>query len=391
MNKKNIKYLIPITVTIIILTLVKVSEPEEIDWNESFSKNDKIPYGGYIIYDIAGELFGDEEIGLTEFPIYNILKENYYYNTNYIFINSYFSPDILDTEYLLNFVAEGNQVFISAFSIYGSLADTLHINTYRTFLSEDSTNINFTLSETISKNGFLFEKGNFESYFSEYDTSLAQVLGTNDDGNTNFIRIKYGNGDIFLNTVPLAFTNYHLLYSGNEQYVYKVLSHLPAQKTLWDEYYKVGNKYSASALQYILSQESLKWAYYLLLSSIVLFIFFYGRRRQRIIPLIEPLKNTTLEFVHTVGNLYYQQKDYKNIAEKKISYFLDYIRNRYFIKTSSFDENIICNISEKSSVSKGKVKSIFQEIEKIKSSKIISEEELIDINYQIEKFYERTK
>ena len=391
MKKKNLKFLIPITVTIIILTLVKISEPEEIDWNESFSKYDKIPYGGYIIYDIANELFKGSELSLTELPVYNILKDNYYHKTNYVFINSYFSPDVLDTEYLLDYVSDGNQVFISAFSIYGSLADSLRFKTYRTFFNDDSIKVNFNLAEVKSDNGYLFEKGNFENYFSEYDTSLTQVLGTNDVGNTNFIRIKYGNGNIFLNTVPLAFTNYYLLYSQNEEYVYKAFSHLPVQKTLWDEYYKTGNKYSASALQYILSQESLKWAYYLLLGTIVLFIFFYGRRRQRIIPVIEPLKNTTVEFVQTVGNLYYQQKDYKNIAEKKISYFSDYIRNKYFIKASSFDEDMLQILSEKSSVSPGEVKSIFSEIEKIRSSKKISEEDLININYQIEKFYERTK
>jgi hypothetical protein len=392
MKKKNLKFLIPITVTIIILTLVKISEPEEIDWNESFSKYDKIPYGGYIIYDIAHELFKGSELSLTELPVYNILKDNNYYKTNYVFINSYFSPDVLDTEYLLNFVSEGNQVFISAFSIYGSLADSLRFETYGTFFNDDSIKINFNLTEVKSDNGFLFEKGNFENYFSEYDTSVTQVLGTNSVGNTNFIRIKYGNGNVFLNTVPLAFTNYNLLYSENEEYVYKALSHLPVQKTLWDEYYKTGNKYTSSALQYILSQESLKWAYYLLLGAIVLFIFFYGRRKQRIIPVIEPLKNTTVEFVQTIGNLYYQQKDYKNIAEKKISYFSEYIRNKYFIKASSFDDDDMLNIlSEKSSVSRAKIKTIFLEIEKIKSSQKISEEDLININYQIENFYERTK
>jgi len=391
MKKKNLKFLIPITVTIIILTLVKISEPEEIDWNESFSKYDKIPYGGYIIYDVALELFKDSELSLTELPIYNILKDNYYYKTNYVFINSYFSPDVLDTEYLLDYVSEGNQVFISAFSIYGSLADSLRFETYRTFFNDDSIKINFILPEVMPEKWFLFKKGKFENYFSEYDSSLTQVLGTNSAGNVNFIRIKYGDGNIFLNTVPLAFTNYNLLYSGNEEYVYKALSHLPVQKTLWDDYYKAGNKYTASALQYILSQKSLKWAYYLLLVSIILFIFFYGRRRQRIIPLFEPLKNTTVEFVQTVGNLYYQQKDYKNIAEKKISYFLDYIRNKYFIKASSFDDDMLNILSEKSSVPPGEIKSIFRKFEEIKNSKKIAEEDLININYQIEKFYERTK
>jgi hypothetical protein len=163
------------------------------------------------------------------------------------------------------------------------------------------------------------------------------------------------------------------------------------QNTFWDDYYKIGNKFNASALQYILSQQSLKWAYYIALALVILFILFYGRRKQRIIPAIPPLTNTTVEFVQTVGNLYYQQKDFKNIAEKKISYFLDYIRNKYFIRTSRFDSETIKKISDKSSIPEAKIKSIFREIDKISHSNKIAEEELININYQIEKFYERTK
>lgn len=391
MKKKNLKFLIPITVTIVLLTIIKIAEPEEVDWTQSFSRKDKIPYGGYIIYDLAQSLFPDKNIVLKELPIYNILKDNYFSGTNYVFINAYFSPDRLDTEYLLDYVAEGNNVFISAFGIYGDLADSLRIKTYDMFFSEDSVNINFNLPELKSENGYSYFRGNFENYFSEYDTLLVQVLGRSEEKNVNFLRIKYGNGNFFLNTVPLAFTNYHLLNSENNEYVYKALSHLPVQETFWDDYYKDGNKFNASTLQYILSQESLKWAYYIILVSVVLFIFFYGRRKQRIIPVIPPLTNTTVEFVETVGNLYYQQKDFKNIAEKKISYLLDYIRNRYFIKTSNFDEESIQKIADKSLIPPAEIKSMFREIENINHSNKITEEELVNINFQIEKFYERTK
>jgi len=391
MKKKNIKLLLPLIITLIILTIVKIIEPEEINWNKSFATKDKIPYGGYIIYDLSSELFPGEDVVLKELPVYNILKDSYYLNTNYIFINSYFAPDRLDTEYILRYVADGNNVFISAFGIYGDLADSLNILTHDNFFDEDSVTTNFTLSELKSDSGYYYTKGNFSNYFEKFDTSLVQVLGENDQGNVNFIRVKYGDGNLFLHTLPLAFTNYHLLNSENNEYVYKVLSHLPVQETFWDDYYKAGNKFTASSLNYIISQESLRWAYYIILASAVLFIFFYGRRRQRIIPVIPPLKNSTIEFVETISNLYYQQKDYKNIAEKKITFFLDYIRNKYSIKTSQFDEETIKKISENSLIAEGKIKSIFRNIEKIKTSPQISEDDLLNINYQIEKFYERTK
>ena len=391
MRKKDLKFLIPLIITLVILTLIKIVEPEEIDWSQSFARNDKIPYGGYIINDLSSDLFPNQEVIIKEFPIYNILKDNYVINTNYVFINSYFSPDRLDTEYLLQYAADGNNVFISAYAIYGALADSLKIISYDEFFSEDSVNINFTNSDLNTEDGWTYFTGNFKNYFSEYDTSLVQVLGRNEFRNANYVLIKYGNGNFFLHTLPLSFTNYHLLNSNNNEYVYKTLSHLPVQKTFWDDYYKDGNKYTASSLQYIISQKSLRTAYYIILISIVLFIFFYGRRKQRIIPVIAPLTNTTIEFVGIVGNLYYQQKNYKNIAEKKISYFLDYIRNKYFIKTNLFDAETIQKISDKSSFSTSKIKSIFKEIDRINASTGISEEELLNINYQIENFYERTK
>ena len=137
MKKKDLKYILPLLITLMILTIIKIVEPEEIDWTKSFAKKDKIPYGGLIISDIAADLFSDSELEIKEFPIYNILKDNYYYGTNYIFINNYFSPDRLDAEYLLDYVSLGNNVFISAFGIYGNLADSLKILTYDEFISQD--------------------------------------------------------------------------------------------------------------------------------------------------------------------------------------------------------------------------------------------------------------
>ena len=179
MKKKNIKLLLPLIITLIILTIVKIIEPEEINWNNSFAAKDKIPYGGYIISDLSHELFPGEDVVLKELPVYNILKNNYYVNTNYVFINGYFAPDRLDTEYLLRYVAEGNNVFISAFGIYGNLADSLNIFTHDNFFDEDSLTTNLTLTELKSDSGYYYTKGNFSNYFEEFDTSMVQVLGEN--------------------------------------------------------------------------------------------------------------------------------------------------------------------------------------------------------------------
>ena len=54
-------------------------------------------------------------------------------------------------------------------------------------------------------------------------------------------------------------------------------------------------------------------------------MIFNAKRRQRVVPIINPLPNTTLDFTKTIGNLYYQEGNHQNIVDKKIIYFLEKI------------------------------------------------------------------
>src|SRR5205085_7557129 len=131
-------------------------------------------------------------------------------------------------------------------------------------------------------------------------------------------------GNFYLCSTPVFFSNIQLLTLCNNDFAYKALSYLPINDIIWDEYQKQGAEGEDSLLRAVLAHESLKWAYYIALGSVVLFIIFEAKRRQRIIPIIEPLANSTLEFTRTLGNLYLSKGDHKNIAAKKIQYFLGY-------------------------------------------------------------------
>ena len=84
-----------------------------------------------------------------------------------------------------------------------------------------------------------------------------------------------------------------------------------------------------SIFRYIFTQPALTWAYYLVLIGLLFYALFAGKRTQRVIPVVEPPRNTSLEFAQTVGRLYFQQGDHDNLARKKIQYFLAGLRERY--------------------------------------------------------------
>ena len=139
-------------------------------------------------------------------------------------------------------------------------------------------------------------------------------------------------------------------------------------------------------MHYILSSKHLKWAYYMALIGVLFFVIFKGKRDQRFIPIITPLKNQTLAFTRTIANMYYEKSDHKNIAIHKINYFLEYIRTTHRLSTLKIDDAFYVKLSNRSDNSYDEVVKLFKKIDVITSKEKISEEELIALNKAIETF-----
>jgi predicted nucleic acid-binding protein len=101
------------------------------------------------------------------------------------------------------------------------------------------------------------------------------------------------------------------------------------------------------------------------------------------------LTNTTLEFVSTIGNLYYQRGDHKNIADKKIQFFFDYLHAHYYVTTTQRNENFVSLLARKSGVGEQTVRSLINTINQILLKEKISKEELTSLNTLLEKFYKK--
>lgn len=387
---KNLKFLLPVFIVLLLYFLYQLFSPVPTNWNPSYSKNDKIPYGSYILYEELSGLFPHGKIESTNLPFYNLSKQEKIEEKNIIIICSYFKPDKLDSKVLFELIKQGNDLFIAANSFGQQLTDTFKLYVNSKFWGVfDSTEANFVNQKLQRENNYKFTQGINDHYFTSFDTSKTQVLGVNNSDYVNFIKIEYGKGNLFLSTLPNAYTNYNL-FKSNRDYIFKSLSYLKDRDVIWDEYYKEVNKYSSTPLRYILSQPALKWAYFTFLFATIFFVIFKGKRDQRIIPVVKPLANTTLEFIQTVGNVYFKQSNHKNIAEKRITYFLDYLRNKYSFKTINFNEDIINKLSEKSLVDKNEIRKLFNFFNLVEISNSIKSETLKELNNQIENFYIKT-
>ncbi|MDT0557239.1 DUF4350 domain-containing protein [Ichthyenterobacterium sp. W332] len=403
MGKRSKIALYTIVVIIILMMVAEVTKPAAINWRDSYSAADKIPLGCYVLFNEL-EDYSDEDILTSTETLYSYLKDvPEDSKTTLLLINDWISLDEEESKSLADYVDNGNSVFISSNYFYGNVIDSL--NTYLErrnsgFFKKGATS-SFT-SPTLNKNKKLFKDVIETSYFTSIDTLNTTVLGTvtleiddiedEIEGGeiltyANFIKIKYGDngGYFYLHSNPFAFTNYHML-NDNEDYAATVLSFLPKQQLIWDNYKKSGRKIIKSPLRFILTNTALKWAFYVALLALVLFVIFKGKRTQRIIPVIDPVKNTTVEFTQIIGDLYYQNGNYKSIIEKKITYFLEYTRTRFYLETSELNQNFIDKLALKSSNTKATTKDIIDFIIHLKSKNTLNENDLIELNKKIESF-----
>jgi hypothetical protein len=195
---------------------------------------------------------------------------------------------------------------------------------------------------------------------------------------------------LYLCANPKFFSNYSLLKPDGAAYAATALSYIKSTKQIiLDEYYTQGDIGDDTPMRLFLSNPALQWAYYIALFSLLIFVLYEIKRRQRIIPVIEPLSNSTLDFVTVVGHVYYEKRDNADIAQKKILYLLTYLRDEHQIKTAVADEEFKERIAGKLGLEPAFANELVNYLRYISVQQKVNDRELIELNKLIEKFYKQ--
>lgn len=396
MKNLRSKYFWFLTLTIVGYGLFEYYRPKPIDWSPSYSNKDKIPFGTQALYELLPDIFGRQPVESLRVPIYNHLTESKIpAQSNYIFVCQNFSIDKNDRVQLLNYVKKGNNAFISAYDFPDTLLKILNVRATlkAPSLRDTALVMNFVNPAFKKPKGYVFSQDDGRNYFVIKKAENVTVLAQNARNEPIFLKIGYGKGYFYLHNLPLALTNYYALDSVTTDFAFKSLSYLPVQPTYWDEYLKQGRfgDNEQSIFRFVMTQPPLQWAYYLILFGLFIFAVFAGKRTQRIIPMVEVPKNTSLEFVQTIGKMYFQQGDHANIAQKKIQHLLLYIRERFGIRTHDLNDEFKEALTQKTGIPRLDIDVLFGEIAHAERSGIITEYALLSLNRRIEDFYQKTK
>ena len=369
---------------------------------ETYSKKDKNAFGANIAWMQIKAMYKGHDIQEKRLDFKNTWDNISDTGSLYICIAPRLFVTVEEVTAMMEYVEAGNSLFVSAGRIDELLLDEAGCSEeYSSQAMEYMfSNMKSTLVSTMVQQalpyGYYYHP--FENYFTSIDSNSTRVLGYNEKNKPNFIVYFHGKGKLYLQCDPRAYSNYFLLQENNYRHLKNSLAFTEnePQHVYWDDYYyKRKSRSNAdrdfSTFSEIMKHPPLKAAFWLSLLLLLLYILFGGKRIQRIIRQLKPNENTTVTFTETIGRLYLQKKDNKNIAEKMITYFNEYIRNTYFLNTNHVNDDFIGVLSRKSGVENDKVDTLYRTIVATQGSNLVNDYQLLSLHEQIQNFYKKNR
>lgn len=390
----------------------KNAQKKVFDDRITLKRQDKIPYATYVAFEQLPHLFPEASVRVSrKEPGFWDSVSLYNDRQAFICITDRFGADDTEMGKLLDFVRTGNDVFISARYISATAEVYLRCGNnasgfytdYGMEREEQKTTFNLNTPPFTDTLHFHYPGKTFYSYFTHVDKNTTQVLGTDENGHPNFIRLKAGHGNFYLHLDPLAFSNYFLLHEKNIGYYEKALSLIsPEVKSIvWDEYY-INKNYSEGEqpkqkgwmtvlmnMKNVEGEKPFRAAFWLFILLLVLYVLMEMRRRQRYIPVVRKPSNDSLDFVKTIGRLYYDRSDHRNLCRKMSAYFLEFVRSNYKLPTSILNEDFIRLLHFKSGVAEKEITEIVHFINQLDEGASINERQLAAFHKRLESFYQK--
>ena len=391
-------FIVCITLFLLVMFLIQLQMPKQFSWTPTFAHDDRNPFGCYVVDSMLSHAMPNGYTVQNK-TLYQLSKEDK--KQGVLIVSNKLHLSKLDIKSMENIVKRGGKVMIVGrsendndyemdsllFSKFGMRFN----NAYRYFdLSALRRNIEKQtegLIDTISWVGSreMYPRKKYTTYsmlmnsqiviyktmpvhnlafYKEYDeetgsgSNSSQSSALDEENAVSCtIAAKYakGKGELIMVGAPLLFTNYGMLSGNLSGYIFRLMSQMKDLPVVRTQVYmeapnaKMTGGNQESPFRYFLEQPPLRWALYLTVLTILIFMLFTARRRQRVIPVVEKPKNKSLEFVQLIGTLYYHRHDNTDLVRKKIIYFAEELRRRWMIDVMDTADNdrIFSVISQK--------------------------------------------
>ncbi len=409
--KKALPYIAgAVLLTALLLLVFLHKEPRKFDGRITLNPKEKIPYGTYAAYQLLKQQFPAATIEINKYA--PAKWQNISFDSNgqvLLIINNFFNPTLAELKHLARFAQADNYIFISSLQMNETAQrffNTQQEDVYNPFALQqehgivrmhDSFAVRLDTAAYAQPVAFVYPGISYNNTFTQYDSSTAYPLGYNSNGTPNLLAINTKQGAIFLHAAPITFTNFFILYGSNHTYFEKLLRLLPqgARRIVWDEYFLLykkdssGDDDSKGLLHVLLSHKNFYIAGWLVIMLLALYLLTEIKRKQRMVPLYAKRTNDSLEFVTTIGKLYYEKSDHKNLAAKLTLFFFDYVRTKYKIATGEINSSFVQHLSLKTTIPAADINELMDALTTIRISRQISRRQLLQYHRLLENFYSK--
>lgn len=399
---KSLRFLFALLSLLILgMMLLLHSSPPPLDWTPSYSQTDSRPMGAQVFYDLIRKVPGVKSDNL-EPPINSIgLAPE---QATFVIINQGYTSDPQETEELLSWVRKGGHLFVSARYFAGGILDSLGISAgVGDFefpiefnpLEPDSTTFSTLafLDPLKSESPVVYDRFHQGFFFTWKDSLEVKVLGQiqppsdSEELKPNFIQVPLEKGVVTLHAFPEAFSNYFMLHPEWKSYTEQVSGTWNWENPIiLDQYIKDERSSALTPLSLILRNKYLSSAYYAAWVWVVLWVLFEGKRRQKVIKLIPPVKNQSLEFAKTIASIYFNRSDMTELGHLQIKLFWDFCRRTFYLNGDPDDPSFIEHLVEKSGLDESVALPLIEKIRKAENQTQLMSSDVELIQQHIEKF-----
>ena len=346
------KAIIIILLAIAVLVLSRVNTGSSFTWDPSYERGSTDPLGSKVFYEYlerTGQLSGRSIDGPLSTSLDDVPQREVV-----MIITEAFVPDEGSLDSLLAFIRRGGSVMISATEFDEDVEDALELVTYSSWSSDDfyvpdsarAITGDADLPDLYTQMRWvadtLDEDSEVEASESLSENPWSPILQVGSELETRDMVIgerRLGKGRVIISTVSPLFTNHAMLYDRLYPAVEHVCAVLPRGTITWDQHYKPFTKGEGGMAIALKEYPGLKFGYYAIAITAIIFLVVDGRRRQRAIPVRTPPRNTSMDYVKTIADLYHVRVATRHAAERLAAQFTTYVRHRTGLRLQS-DEHI---------------------------------------------------
>ena len=378
------KFFFFIALLFVCLFVLQMHLPKKFVWSPTFSHVDKQPFGCYVFDSVLAQSLpnGYQTTRQTFLQINQAHQEEKVAVLSVMEADRFTSTDV---SHLLAIAKRGGKVML----VYSNGAENSELGK-KLHVSMDGYNsfdLNYLLQsitrgeehyDTLYWNpkDNVYPARGYKVYSELLGSSIsadtahglhALARDNSEHRDTIAASVPFGKGEVLLVATPLLFTNYGMLDGNTSEYIFRLMSQiadLPVYRTEAYMQTEAMKEAEQSPLREFIKRPALRWALYLALLGVILFMIFTARRRQRVIPIISPPSNKSLEFVKLIGTLYYQRHDHADLVRKKFRLFAEEVRRKSDVDISdvNYDGSEYSLLAEKTGMQQAELERVLREI-----------------------------